>query len=288
MTTIPPTKPAAPRAPVLPTRPAGPPPAAARGPVQFGAIPAAAGHRVVLYGPGGIGKTSLACYAPGPVAMLDLDESLPRLRSQLEASGILGSIRTLPATHDWAALRAMLQAPGWDSIKTVVIDTGTKAQELAEAWTLSYVPHEKGNRVTRLEDYGYGKGYQHVYETFLGMLGDLDAHARAGRNVIIVTHDCTATVPNPAGEDWLRYEPRLQTSNGGKASIRLRVKEWADHVLFFAYDVDVSKDGKGRGAGTRTLYTAELPFCLAKSRTVRDQYPVTEDNRAEVWAQIIA
>ena len=29
--------------------------------------------------------------------------------------------------------------------------------------------------------------------------------------------------PNPAGEDWLRYEPRLQSPNSGKASIRLRV-----------------------------------------------------------------
>ena len=105
-----------------------------------------------------------------------------------------------------------------------------------------------------------------MFDTFLPLLADLDRHARAGRNVVLVCHDCTSTVPNPAGEDWLRYEPRLQSPNSGKASIRLRVREWADHVLFVGYDVSVGKDGKGRGAGTRTLYSAEVPHCMAKSR----------------------
>ena len=41
-------------------------------------------------------------------------------------------------------------------------------------------------------------------------------HARGTRdNVILICHDCTATVPNPTGEDWLRYEPRLQSPGSG-------------------------------------------------------------------------
>ena len=266
--------------------PAAPPyPAAGRPGVRFGQIHGASGHRIVLYGPGGIGKTTLAAWLPGPVAFIDLDESLSRLRAQFEALGLLENIMPVDGVTDWQTLRDVLGAPGWDGVKSIVIDTGTKAEEMAVAHTLANTIVD-GKRASSIEGYGYGKGYGFVFDTFLPLLGDLDRHSREGRNVVLICHDCTATVPNPAGEDWLRYEPRLQSPNSGKASIRLRVREWADHVLFLGYDVDVSKDGKGRGAGTRTLYTAELPHCMAKSRSTQETIPLGADGRA-VWAAVI-
>jgi hypothetical protein len=48
----------------------------------------------------------------------------------------------------------------------------------------------------------------------------------------------------------------------------------------------VDKDGKGKGSGTRTLYTAELPHCMAKSRTTQEVIPI-EGNGADVWNRII-
>lgn len=261
-------------------RPPMPPPqpAIARAKVQFGAIPKVAGHRVVLYGPGGIGKTTLASSIPGRVVFFDLDESLPRLAG-------LPKLDVVQAAT-WPEIRSAIQADGWDGVDAIVIDSLTKAEELAVAHTLTAVPHEKGQPVTSVEGYGYGKGFQHVFDTFLPLLGDLDRHCRAGRHIVLICHDCTSTVPNPAGEDWLRYEPRLQSPASGKASIRLRVREWADHVLFIGYDVDVTKDGKGRGAGTRTIYPAELPHCMAKSRVLREPMTMTE-NGADVWMQLI-
>jgi hypothetical protein len=254
--------------------------------VAFGAIHENVGHRALLFGPGGIGKTTLASQAPGPVAFIDLDDSLARLKSAL--AGSIGNLRLVSGIVTWSDLREVLQADGWDGIATIVIDSLTKAEELAAAHTVATVPHEKGHRVQRLEDYGFGKGYQHVFDTFLPLLADLDRHCRAGRHVVLICHDCTSTVPNPAGEDWLRYEPRLQSPNSGKASIRLRVREWADHVLFLGYDVDVNEDGKGRGIGTRTLYPAELPHCMAKSRTCGEAMAVGGgQDGASVWAQII-
>ncbi len=263
-----------------PTPPPAPPP---RPGVQFGKVKEAAGHRIVLFGPGGIGKTTLASMFPvTPIAYVDLDDSLPRLRSSL--GDRVESLRVLQV-DTWKEFLAALQADGWDGIGAICIDSGTKAEELAIAHTLLTVPHEKGHIVARLEDYGFGKGYSHVFDTFLPLLAALDRHARAGRHVIMVCHDCTSNVPNPAGEDWLRYEPRLQGPPSGKASIRLRVREWADHVLFLGYDVNV-KDGKGRGAGTRTLYPRELPHCMAKSRTITEQIPY-DQNGEELWKAVL-
>lgn len=256
--------------------PPPPPPQQTRAQVSFGKIDQPAGHRTVIYGPGGSGKTTSAAKC-GKVAFFDLDESLARLRPE-------GDILPVNWGETWADLRSTLQMDGWDGIGAIVIDTLTKAEELCVAHTIATIPHEKGHRVQRLEDYGFGKGYTHVYDTFLPILSDLDRHCRAGRHVILICHDCTSTVPNPNGEDWLRYEPRLQNPGSGKASIRLRVREWADHLLFLGYDVDV-KNGKGKGSGTRTIYPMELPHCMAKSRTCQQPFPLIDGS--EVWKNII-
>jgi phage nucleotide-binding protein len=251
--------------------------------VTFGKITEKKGHRVCLYGTGGIGKTTLACLMTGRTAVLDADESLSVLRSQLEAQDI-----PLPATVEaatWQDVIDALNSAGWDDIDNIVLDTVTKLEELCMAQVLKTIKNEKGHTVYKLEDYGYGKGYQHIFETFLQLLSVLDRHARAGRNVILIAHECTATVPNPKGEDFLRYEPRLQNPGSGKASIRYRVKEWADHVLFLGYDVEVDKAGVAQGSGTRTLHASELPHCMAKSRTCSGTIDIVQGQSP--WEEII-
>lgn len=224
----------------------------------------------VVYGRGGIGKSSLAALAPGAV-FLDIERGtyafdVPRIEG----------IDTL------SDLRSVLQSSDLDGFKTVVIDTMTKAEELAVAHILKTVPNEKGKLVSSVEGYGYGKGYQHVYDAMLLLIGDLDLQVRHGRNVIVICHDCIADVPNPVGDDFIRYEPHLQAPKSGKGSVRNRVIQWADHVLFIGYDV-AAEDGKGKGSGTRTIYTDELPDHIAKSRTVHATIPFTGPEDGAIW-----
>lgn len=250
-------------------------------PVQFGSVPKKQGHRVMMYGAGGIGKTTLTCQAPGKSAMVDLDESLSKLTRQFSEQGI-ETPAIVPAVN-WTEVRTALQAPGWEKINNIIIDSGSRLEESCVAHTLRTIKNDKDKLVNGIEGYGFGKGYQYVFEQWLKLIGDLDAHVRAGRNVFIICHDCTSNVPNPNGEDWIRYEPRLQNSKS--ASIRLKMKEWCDHVLFIGYDVTVKKgEGKAEGCGSRTMYTAELPHCMAKSRSTQDQIVIGQENP---WEKII-
>ncbi len=238
------------------------------------------GDRTLLYGVGGIGKSELACMAPGPVAFIDADESLEKLKPQLKDHGIPIPVR-IPCS-DWATTRAALQSDGYDKIKTVVLDTWAPAEAWLVADTLQNVKKDGGARANFIEEYGFGKGYRFTFDRFLTLLGDLDRHARAGRNVIIIAHDTTFTVPNPSGQDFLRWEPKMQHTK--EASIRDRTKQWADHVLFYSYDIGVDKvagDNDGRKAGrvkgaqTRTLYCVKQAHFEAKSRTCDKEFDVT-------------
>lgn len=240
------------------------------------------GERIVLFGSGGIGKTSLATLAPGPVAVFDLDESLDVLAKTQELPDDL----TIVPASSWAELRGTLRDMAlWTGIQTIIIDSGTKAEEWDIAHVLENVPKEKGGKCKHVEDYGFGKGLTYIYEEYMNLLCDLDAHCRAGRHVVLICHDCTATVPNPEGEDFLRFEPRLQSPNSGKNSIRLRVKEWADHLIFIGLDQSVDDSGRRKTSGTRTIYPCEKAHCMAKSRTLSDPFEYVQGDDS-LWIQL--
>lgn len=269
----PPSKPA-PKPPMA-SAPSGPPKKFA-----FGSIDVAKGQRIGLFGPGGIGKTSEACRAPGPIAVFDFDNSLPVLKKTL--GGL--DVRPVDGVECWHDLRDALHDKSlWSSIRTIVIDSVTRAEQLAIAHTVATVKTDKNQPVTSVEAYGFGKGYRHVFETFLPLLADLDRHVRDGRNVVLIMHECTATVPNPDGEDYLRWEPRLQAQNNG--NIRLAVKEWLDHLLCIRFDLSVNADGKASGNGSRTIYPVESAVHMAKSRSLRDPIEYAEGSN-ELWNQL--
>lgn len=231
-------------------------------------------QRVTVYGPGGIGKSTLCALTPNPV-FLDIETGTNEL-----------NVPRVQGLRDFADVRECLQSTALDGFGTIVLDSITKLEELVVANVIATVPHEKGARVTSLEGYGFGKGFSHVYDKFLLLLADLDSQVRRGRHVVLIAHDCTADVPNPVGDDFIRYEPRLQNPKSGKSSVRNRVVEWSDHVVFIGYDV-VSQDGKGKGGGTRTIYTSEMPDHVAKSRRASMALPYNDATDGEIWSHLL-
>ena len=70
---------------------------------------------------------------------------------------------------------------------------------------------------------------------------------------------------------------------------RWRIQE--KDICIFARLYTACMGSKAKGSGTRSLYCAVNPYCVAKSRqrdgVTLDPIPVAVDNGAEVWAQVI-
>jgi hypothetical protein len=229
-------------------------------------------QRIGLFGGGGVGKSKLAS--------LLKNVGIRPLILDVENGTKFLDVERIGDIEKWGDLRGILHdkemlAP----FDAIVIDSMTKAEEMSVAHTLANVPAAKGKVAERLEDYGYGKGPIHCYETFLKILGDLDAVVRMGKHVIVICHDCKAKVPNPAGEYYIRYEHRLPETE--KAPTRSKVFEWCDHFFFIGYDVSV-EDGKAQGSGTRAIYCTETATHRAKSRDLADPI-VYADGSSLLW-----
>lgn len=228
------------------------------------------GHRILLYGPAGVGKTTLACLANGPVVFFDLEEKLDKLKPKLEEDEII--VPKKVTTQDWERIILLTKTNGYSGIGTVVYDTVSVAEQLNSQSVIK----KSGAKSIEEVGGGYGKGYKYTFEEWVLFLSYLDMyHIRCGRNVILIAHSCSVTVPDPSGKvEFIRWEPRMQDQSKDKGnSIRARTLEWADHILFLSPDVSVDpvgsgkhmKPGRAQGGNTRTLHTSAKPWFVAKS-----------------------
>ena len=229
------------------------------------------GEKVFLYGRSGFGKTTSAAQIEGSV-FIPLDDGARKIANPLTGK----SVEAINGVEDWDDLRAAVQqAPDLLPKKgTLVLDTITRAQPLAEAWVVENVSLEKGGRAKNLEAFGFGKGYRHVLDQFRCLLSDLDGVVRSGRNVVLIGQLDQAVVANPEGADYLQEVPKLIENKQGP--VRTEVCEWCDQIARVGYlDTEVEKDnaeskvGKVRGSGERAIYAGGAQHFIAKSRPVK-------------------
>jgi hypothetical protein len=223
------------------------------------------GERIGIYGPGGLGKTELvAGLKEVGIEPLFIDLDQGSLGLDVARGMVDGEL-----VHTFDGVRAVLQDRDGilkEGFGAVVIDTFSALEDVTREWVLAHVPHEKRDRrVERIEDYGFGKGYQHIFETALLVLQDLDALCRMGVHVVLICHQCAQKVPSAETEDFLEYQPRLQSPTNGK--LRERVFEWTNH--FFRVDHDRSvDDGKVARGDVRSIHTIRTTTAWAKHRSM--------------------
>ena len=204
--------------------------------------------KVVIYGPEGIGKSTLASNFPNPV-FIDTEGSTKAL-----------DVARYPEVKNWMDIKAFVE----DTIttrqfSTIVIDTA----DWAERFCIRSVCAKQ--KVTGIEDIPYGKGYTYVMEEFASLLDLCNKAIAAGINVIFTAHAQMRKFEQPDEMgSYDRWEMKLS-----KKSAPL-LKEWADMVLFCNYKTQVMTDSKTQSkkafGGKRVMYASHHPCWDAKNR----------------------
>jgi GTPase SAR1 family protein len=216
--------------------------------ITRGKIPSAI--KTVIYGPEGIGKSTLASKFPDPL-FIDTEGSTKQM-----------DVARLPAPKTWTDIlnevKYVYQHP--ECCKTLVVDTADWAEMLCV---------EKIFDGQGIESPGYGKGYQMLADVFRELLQELEKVIAAGIHVVLTAHAAMRKFEQPDEMGaYDRWEMKLQKKT---API---VKEWADMVLFCNYKTTVvNVDGQGatKGknkvfGGERVIYTTHHNCWDAKNR----------------------
>ena len=205
--------------------------------------------RIVLYGVGGIGKTTFGASIPGSVFLPTED-----------GFGVLDVAR-FPMIRLYTDLYDALVSltKGKHDYKCVVIDSFTVAERLI--W--QHVAAEAGK--TSVSDIGYQRGYVLAVDKADLLLDQLDQLRDKGIMSLLICHAMVQRFDDPEHEPYDRYLMQLHQH------MRNRIYNWADAVLFANYKVytrkkEGSNKQKGIGEGERTLYTTERPPYAAKNR----------------------
>lgn len=205
--------------------------------------------RLMLSGTEGIGKSTFGAGAPSPL-FLGAEDGTDHL-----------DVKRLPTPQTWAdVFRSvnLLHAEKHD-FKTLVVDTVDWLEPLC--WDYVCARDKKKD----IEDYGFGKGYLAALDEWRKLLRAFESLRAKGMHVILLAHTHLKTFKNPLGDDFDRYELKLNLKAGGL------LKEWCDAVLFanyetFAVKAQGAQKAKGVSSGARYIYTERTAAYDAKNR----------------------
>lgn len=228
-------------------------------------------QKVVLYGPEGIGKSSLAAQFPDPL-FIDTEGSTNNM-----------DVKRMERPSSWEFLKQQIEFVKINKpCKSLVIDTVDWAELLCNEHICAQ------NSVKGIEDIGYGKGYIYSTEEFGRLLNLLTDVIEVGINVVLTAHSQIVKFEQPDEMGaYDRYQLKLGKGTGSRTAAL--IKEWADMVLFLNYKTfsvavdDKGKKHKGQG-GTRTMYTTHHPAWDAKNRhNLPDELPMDYGHLAHIF-----
>jgi hypothetical protein len=268
-----------------PTKPAAPAAKSKLGLIKRGKL--GLPPRVLIFGPEGVGKTSLA--ADAGALFLDLEGG----SGQLDVArypfnpGEHDELRPRDYDQVVAAVEDLIANPG-HGYPAICLDTGDALEALIHAHLC-----KKNGGVNSIEKVGggYGKGYRAAVEELRRFQSKLDQLRAQGVLVIILCHSQTVTFKNPEGEDFDRYTLKVHAND--KASFAGQLKEWPEIVGFLHFDQGAKKlsedeEGRARGWATsrRLLELSREAAWDAKWRLLTPIAKQIEIDSVRPWAPI--
>jgi hypothetical protein len=228
--------------------------------------------KIFIYGGAGLGKTTLASFAPKPI-FVDIDDGSKELdvaRYPFSDDPIVGHI---PDSYPSVVVAVEDLTNTQHEYLTAVFDTGDKLENLIHKYICGRDSKKKqsgrnqdAEALSTIVDYGYGKGYDLAVDELRLFLFKLDCLRAKGVSIVILAHAQIKSFKNPLGGDYDRYIPKVNEKFFGV------IKEWADLTGFLSLDGGASKEVAGdkryRGfsTGARILHTAPNAAYEAKTR----------------------
>lgn len=150
-------------------------------------------YAVLLYGPTGIGKTTAAFSAPGPVAHVDFDAGITRVDACFTPNAMIAQIEC------WEGYMVMVQELGSIQAKTVVIDTVGKLLDMIQLYIMSQ-PKYAEKKLTKPTPQVFGD----IKAEFTGFIRGLKA---CGKNIVFIAQEVETTTKSRKGEDIRYHQP---------------------------------------------------------------------------------
>ena len=209
--------------------------------------------RLVIYGAGGIGKSSFASSAPDTL-FFDIEKGL---------DGIESSKVNIDTWQDvMEAITALHEQD--HSFKTLVVDSADWLERIIH----KQVASEAGKPT--IEEIGYGAGYKIALDFWSQFLQGMNSlRDNKGMTIIFIAHDQIKRYNDPTTDSYDRYSLKMHDTASAM------VFEWADAVMFARKKIRIEKeDGgfnkeikKAKAVGDlRVLQTRDNPAYMAKNR----------------------
>ena len=204
--------------------------------------------RTVIYGPEGIGKSTLASQFPD-VVFVDFEHGTDSM-----------DVKRFDTPEDFDGVLTLLNIISQEDIcKTVVLDTADKLEQLISR----HVCLKYG--ISSIEDAGFGKGYTYLADAWIELMNVCDNIIDSGKNIVFVAHAQMRKFEQP---DEMGAYDRWELKLSKKTSPLL--KEWSDMLLFCSYKTNVVTDEKTKSkkavGGKRVMYSTHNPCWDAKNR----------------------
>lgn len=211
-------------------------------------------ERLLIYGSGGIGKTTMLAELGGTI-FIDTQDGTKRLKTA-----------RFPTPKTWAEVMDALDelAVKDHPHRRVAIDLLDDVEQLIWA----HICRRDGK--DNIESYGYGGGYKVALGEWRIMLAKLERLRDKGMAVALAAHVFIEKFNNPEGPDYDRYQLQLNKHAAGL------LRGWCDNVLFAREVVSTTTDKQKRTRGvSKNIRVVHTIGCAAYYAKNRDNLPDT-------------